>query len=80
MLLNKIKINNGGFVARDGDPLVVWKTLPADVMTFFFLLFTRFWAENWTSTNVMTFSVVLHRIWGGKLDICKRDDFFLLYT
>ena len=105
-------------LAHISAPLVVWKTLPADVMTFFllftrfwaknctsadlmnlFLVFTRFWAENWTSADlmtflllytrflaenwssadVMTFSWSFHPILGGKLDICGRDDLFLVF-
>ena len=54
------------------------KLRPADVMTFF-LAFTGFWVENWTSADVITFFFFffgLHSNLGGKLDICECDDLF----
>ena len=44
-----------------------------------FLVFICFWAEKWTSADVMTFFSFffgLHLLLGGKMDICGRDDLF----
>ena len=47
-----------------------------------FLVFTSFWEDKWTSEDVMIFFFFfgLHVILGGKVDVGRRDDLFLVFT
>ena len=53
---------------------VVWKTLPADVMTFFALHPILDEKVEICGRDDLFFG--LHPILGGKWDICGRDDLF----
>ena len=62
-------------LAHFSDPLAVWKTLLADVITFFFL-FTQFWAKNWSSANLFTFFLVFIRFWAENWSFADVVTFF----